>query len=80
MFFYEVEGHMQNLSSFGRGKKIWPKKSLTRLLHKALQLDRTLHYMYCNRTVTVALEWVPFLIIKTNLTVILIIIFTKKLK
>ena len=26
MFFYEVEGHMQKLSSFGRGKKIWPKK------------------------------------------------------
>ena len=35
---YEVEGHMQKLSSFGQGKKIGPKKSLTRLLHKALQL------------------------------------------
>ena len=38
MFFYEVEGHMQKLSSFGRGKTIHPKKSLTRLLHEALQL------------------------------------------
>ena len=38
IFFYEVEGHMQKLSSFGRGKKIRPKKSLTRLLHEALQL------------------------------------------
>ena len=38
MFFYEVEGHMQKLSSFGRGKKIRPKKSLTWLLHEALQL------------------------------------------
>ena len=28
MFFYEVEGHMQKLSSFGRGKKIRPKESL----------------------------------------------------
>ena len=39
MFFYEVEGHRQKLSSFGRGKKIRPKKSLTRLLHEALQLQ-----------------------------------------
>ena len=38
MFFYEVEGHMQKLSSFGQGKKIQPKKSLTGLLHEALQL------------------------------------------
>ena len=29
MFFYEVEGHMQKLSSFGRGNKIRPKQSLT---------------------------------------------------
>ena len=28
MFFYEIEGHMQKLSSFGRVKKIRPKKSL----------------------------------------------------
>ena len=26
MFFYEIEGHMQKLYSFGRVKKIWPKK------------------------------------------------------
>ena len=38
MFFYEVEGHMPKLSSFGRGKKIWPKKSLRSFLHAALQL------------------------------------------
>ena len=30
---------MQKLSSFGRGKKFRPKKSLTSLLHAALQLD-----------------------------------------
>ena len=28
MFFYEIEGHMQKLSSFGRVKKIRPKMSL----------------------------------------------------
>ena len=40
MFYYEVEGHMQNLSSFGQGKKIRPKKSLsyTWFLQAALQL------------------------------------------
>ena len=38
MFFYEVEGHMLKLSSFGRGKKIRPKKSLTSFLHEALQV------------------------------------------
>ena len=37
MFFYEVEGHTQKLSSFGGGKKIRPKKSLTWLLQAALQ-------------------------------------------
>ena len=37
MFFYKVEGHMPKLSSFGRGKKFRPKKSLTSLLHAALQ-------------------------------------------
>ena len=39
MFFYKVEGHMPKLSSFGRGKKFRPKKSLTSLLHAALQLE-----------------------------------------
>ena len=38
MFFYKVEGHMTKLRSFGRGKTIRPKKSLTSLLHTALQL------------------------------------------
>ena len=38
MFFYEVEGHMQKMSSFGRGKKIRPKKSLTWFLQAPLQL------------------------------------------
>ena len=38
MFCYKVEGHMPKLSSFGRGKKFRPKKSLTSLLHAALQL------------------------------------------
>ena len=38
MFFYEVEGHMQKLSSFRRGKKIWPKKSLTWFLQVPLRL------------------------------------------
>ena len=41
MFFYEVEGHMQKLSSFGRGKKIRPKESLTWLLHEALHFEAT---------------------------------------
>ena len=40
MFFYEVEGHMPKLSSFGRGKTIRPKKSLTSFLHAALQLQK----------------------------------------
>ena len=38
MFFYKVEGHMPKLSSFGRGKKFRPKKSLTSLLHAALHV------------------------------------------
>ena len=42
MFFNKVEGHMPKLSSFGRGKKFRPKKSLTSLLHAALQLFRIL--------------------------------------
>ena len=37
-FFYEVEGHMPKLSSFGQGKNIRPKKSLTSFLHAALHL------------------------------------------
>ena len=49
MFFYEVEGHMPKLSSFGRGKKIWPKKSLTRLLHEALQLFLFLHVSFVSQ-------------------------------
>ena len=39
MFFYEVEGHMLKLSSFGQGKTIRPKNSLTSFLHAALQLS-----------------------------------------
>ena len=39
MFLYEVEGHMLKLSSFGRGKTIQPKKSLTSFLHAALQFQ-----------------------------------------
>ena len=39
MFFYKVEGHMPKLSSFGKGKTIRPEKSLTSLLHAALQLE-----------------------------------------
>ena len=39
MFFYEVEGHMPKLNSFGRGKTVWPEKSLTSFLHAALQLS-----------------------------------------
>ena len=46
MFFYKVEGHMPKLSSFGRGKTIRPKKSLTSLLHAALQLQSKYTYMY----------------------------------
>ena len=38
MFFYEVEGHMPQLSSFGQGKTIRPKKSLMSFLHAALQI------------------------------------------
>ena len=41
MFFYEVEGRMPKLSSFG--KTIWPKKSLTSFLHAALQLLLCVH-------------------------------------
>ena len=37
MFFCKVEGHMPKLSSFGRGKTVRTKKSLTSLLHAALQ-------------------------------------------
>ena len=41
MFFFKVEGHMPKLSSFGRGKTIRPKKSLTSLLHAALQFENS---------------------------------------
>ena len=41
MLFFEVEGHMQTLSSFGQGKKIRPKKSLTCLLQEALHVYLT---------------------------------------
>ena len=37
---------MQKLSSFGRGKKFRPKKSLTSLLHAALQLFIFLLQLY----------------------------------
>ena len=40
MFFYEVEGCMQKLTSFGRVKKKWPKKSLTRLMQMPRQLQK----------------------------------------
>ena len=46
MFFYKVEGHMPKLSSFGRGKTIRPKESLTSLLHAALQLRFTAMVTY----------------------------------
>ena len=45
MFFYKVEGHIPKLSSFGRGKKFRPKKSLTSLLQAALQLISTTHLL-----------------------------------
>ena len=44
MFVYEVEGHTPKLSSFGRGKIIRPKKSLTRFLHAALQLRKSINW------------------------------------
>ena len=45
MFFSEVEGHMQKLSSFGRGKKFGLKSHLdTWSFHAALQLH-CLDYM-----------------------------------
>ena len=37
MFVYDVEGHMQKLSSFGQGKKIQLKKSLALFMHLPLQ-------------------------------------------
>ena len=38
MFFYEIKGHTQKLSSFGRVKKIRPKKSLRLDMSAPLQL------------------------------------------
>ena len=49
MFFYKVEGPMPKLSSFGREKKFRPKKSLTSLLHAALQLSNLLFDSMCKR-------------------------------
>ena len=39
MFFCEIEGHMQKLSSFERVKKIRPKKSLRLDMQTPLQLS-----------------------------------------
>ena len=47
MFFYKVEGHMPKLSSFGRGKKFRSKKSLTSLLHAALQFKSKPQISHC---------------------------------
>ena len=51
MFVYEVEGHMQKLSSFGRGKTIRPKKSLTWFLqappHLLKNKQTNEHTDYC---------------------------------
>ena len=53
MFFYKVEGHMPKLSSFGRGKKFRPKKSLTSLLHAALQLHNCTMFSIHRKRVSV---------------------------
>ena len=45
MFFYEIEGHMQKLSSLGRVKKIWPKKSLRLDMQVPLQLEKEIKSM-----------------------------------
>ena len=43
MFFYEIEGHMQKLSSFGRVKKKKPpKESLSLDMQAPLQLFNTI--------------------------------------
>ena len=69
MFFYKVEGHMPKLSSFGRGKTIRPKKSLTSLLHAALQFQLT-RYTHAKQETIVKLKkkganvqtyWFPWL-------------------
>ena len=39
MFLYEIEGHMQKLSSFGRVKKLQPKKSLRLHMQAPLQFQ-----------------------------------------
>ena len=41
MFFYELEGHMQKLCSFGRVKNIWSKRSLRLDMQAPLQLFST---------------------------------------
>ena len=55
MFFYKVEGHMPKLSSFGQGKTIRPKKSLTSLLHAALQFVVLVIHKYESHT---CITWV----------------------
>ena len=66
MFFYEVEGHIPKLSSFGRGKKIRPKKSPTSFWHAALQLQfnllTTAGIMSDNHTFTLSLVLLSSLI------------------
>ena len=58
MFFYEVEGHMPKLSSFGRGKTIRPKKSLTSFLYAALQMYELCRdkIKWCNDEVAVLIR------------------------
>ena len=43
MFFYEVEGHIK-IELIWTRKKFQAKKSLTRLLHEALQLSYLLSF------------------------------------
>ena len=38
MFFYEIEGHMQKLTSFGQVKIIQPKESLRLDMQAPLQV------------------------------------------
>ena len=42
IFFYEVEGHLEKLSSFGRAKKKRPKMSLTLFMQARLQMHHIL--------------------------------------
>ena len=45
MFLYQIEKHMQKLQALLKEKKNYMKKSLTPLLHQAIQL-RFLYYLY----------------------------------